>query len=94
MLFLTMACSSHATKQKPLFDVLESNETGIRFANTLTPTPAFNLFSYMYYYNGAGAGAGIISIFVNSTTADSLPLTSVIDASAAFLPGVAGLAVA
>jgi len=37
---------------------MESGETGLSFSNTLTPTPAFNLFSYMYYYNGSGVGAG------------------------------------
>ena len=41
-----------------MFTVLDTKTTGLAFTNRLTPTPAFNLFSYMYYYNGAGVGAG------------------------------------
>ena len=41
-----------------LFAVLDSKLTGIEFANTLTPTPQFNMFKYMYFYNGAGVGVG------------------------------------
>ncbi|HLD53195.1 MAG TPA: VCBS repeat-containing protein [Sediminibacterium sp.] len=41
-----------------VFTPISSDKTGLDFTNTLTPTPAFNLFSYMYYYNGAGVGAG------------------------------------
>lgn len=41
-----------------LFEVLESNVTGIKFNNKLTATPTFNMFKYMYFYNGAGVGAG------------------------------------
>ncbi len=41
-----------------VFTPITSDKTGLDFTNTLTPTPAFNLFSYMYYYNGAGVGSG------------------------------------
>lgn len=41
-----------------LFSVLNDTQTGIDFTNKLTPTPQFNMFTYMYFYNGAGVGAG------------------------------------
>lgn len=41
-----------------LFRVLDHQTTGLNFTNQLTPTPSFNLFSYMYYYNGAGVASG------------------------------------
>ena len=45
-------------EKETVFTPIASTQTGLDFTNTLTPTPAFNLFSYMYYYNGAGVGAG------------------------------------
>ncbi len=59
MLFCLMlnGCSNKQP-DRSLFTVLNTENTGIRFSNKLTPTPAFNLFSYMYYYNGAGIGSG------------------------------------
>jgi hypothetical protein len=50
------ACKNQ--EMESVFTPIESTKTGLNFTNTLTPTPAFNLFSYMYYYNGAGVGAG------------------------------------
>lgn len=52
------SCSDKKKLASPFFETLDSKITGIRFTNQLTPTPEFNLFSYMYYYNGAGVGAG------------------------------------
>ncbi len=59
-LLVVSACNSDSIKpaQETLFKVLDEKETGIRFSNTLTPTPDFNMFKYMYFYNGAGVGAG------------------------------------
>jgi len=37
---------------------LDHSATGIDFANTLTPTPQFNIFKYLYFYNGGGVSAG------------------------------------
>lgn len=56
-LFL-FSCHHKQSLQSPLFKTLESSYTGLNFTNKLTPTPEFNLFSYMYYYNGSGIGAG------------------------------------
>lgn len=54
--FSFIACKNQ--EGETVFTPITSAETGLDFSNTLTPTPAFNLFSYMYYYNGAGVGAG------------------------------------
>jgi hypothetical protein len=40
------------------FNVLDHNQTGLDFSNTLHPTRDFNVFDYMYFYNGGGIGAG------------------------------------
>lgn len=58
---LLLTGATGCSEKKPaasLFEVLDSKSTGLNFTNQLTPTPAFNLFSYMYYYNGAGIGSG------------------------------------
>src|SRR5438045_7146074 len=71
------SCSHKKGIQSPLFKTLESNYTGINFSNKLTPTPQFNLFSYMYYYNGAGVGAGdfnndgLIDLFFSANQGDN-----------------------
>lgn len=58
-LIFSAACTS-ADRQafRPAFVVLEHNDTGLDFSNTLTQTNTLNMFSYMYFYNGAGIGAG------------------------------------
>lgn len=57
MIALMQGCTSDKIKN-PLFKVLDHNRTGIDFNNKLTPTPDFNMFTYMYFFNGAGIGAG------------------------------------
>lgn len=57
LLMVIMAGCSQK-KATSLFVPLNHEQTGLHFSNTLQPTPAFNLFSYMYFYNGAGVGAG------------------------------------
>lgn len=58
LLFVFSSCSEKKQIQSPLFQSLDSKQTGIAFTNQMKPTPEFNLFTYMYYYNGAGVGAG------------------------------------
>ena len=55
--FLLNSCANNKPDHS-LFTVLNTEKTGIHFSNQLSPSPAFNLFSYMYYYNGAGIGSG------------------------------------
>jgi hypothetical protein len=52
------ACSEKKEEKPAMFEVLDSKQTGLDFANKLTPTATFNMFRYMYFYNGAGVGAG------------------------------------
>ena len=51
-------CGGRKKIDHPLFEVLDDSQTGLEFANKLTPTQQFNMFTYMYFYNGAGVGAG------------------------------------
>ena len=51
--FLFTAC-----KEKPLFERLDSSETGISFANKLTDSDTLNILNYQYFYNGGGVGVG------------------------------------
>lgn len=53
-----LSCNEKESEVPALFEALDSKATGIDFANTLTPTPQFNMFKYMYFYNGAGVGVG------------------------------------
>jgi enediyne biosynthesis protein E4 len=73
VLLLLASCKQHNAPGGPvLFKALDHNSTGLDFANTLTPTGAFNMFNYMYFYNGAGVGAGdfnndgLIDLFFSS----------------------------
>ena len=45
-------------KEKPLFERLDSSDTGITFANTITDTDTLNILNYQYIYNGGGVGVG------------------------------------
>lgn len=68
------ACSSNKkpASARPIFEVLESNRTGLNFSNNLTYNADFNLFKYMYFYNGSGIGAadfnndGLTDLFFGS----------------------------
>jgi len=51
-------CCNTEEEHEPAFEVLDHSTTGIDFANTLTPTPQFNIFKYLYFYNGGGVTAG------------------------------------
>jgi hypothetical protein len=76
MAFL-FSCNHKENKAIPIFKTLSSDSTGINFINKLTPTPQFNLFTYMYYYNGAGIGAGdfnndgFIDLFFSANQGDN-----------------------
>jgi len=55
MLFFLAGCGK---KSDTLFVLLDPNETGIHFTNTLTQTPELNIFNYLYFFDGAGVAAG------------------------------------
>ncbi len=52
------ACRPATVKLPPVFEVLDSSQTGLVFSNKLTPTQELNMFKYMYFYNGGGVGSG------------------------------------
>jgi enediyne biosynthesis protein E4 len=59
IIFLVATCKTKIADSTPvIFEVLESDRTGLTFSNKLLPTEKFNMFNYMYFYNGAGMGAG------------------------------------
>ncbi len=60
ILSLLIGCQKTEPKEQgnPVFKLLESEQTGIQFANNLDVTLDFNIFKYMYYYNGSGVGVG------------------------------------
>jgi enediyne biosynthesis protein E4 len=43
---------------EPMFNLLESTQTGLDFSNDLDVNLEMNIFKYMYYYNGGGVGVG------------------------------------
>ena len=47
-----------ACREKPLFERLNSSDTGITFANTITDSDTLNVLNYQYFYNGGGVGVG------------------------------------
>ena len=53
-----LALSLISCKEKPLFERLDSSDTGITFANTITDNDTLNILSYQYIYNGGGVGVG------------------------------------
>ena len=48
-------------KEGALFSNPTSEETGITFNNTLTPSEDVNILDYLYFYNGGGVAVGDIN---------------------------------
>jgi len=44
--------------QEPLFELLNSSDTGVDFINKLTETKEENIITYEYFFNGGGVAAG------------------------------------
>jgi hypothetical protein len=44
--------------ERPMFEKLSPEKTGIHFSNNVQPTETWNIIEYLYYYNGGGVGAG------------------------------------
>lgn len=57
--YLLVGCSGG--KNKTMFQLLTSSETGITFRNELTESDTFNVLSFEYIYNGAGLGVGDVN---------------------------------
>ncbi|MEO1009735.1 MAG: VCBS repeat-containing protein [Bacteroidota bacterium] len=54
----TWACTDNGGA---LFKIADPKETGISFANTLTPTEDLNILDYLYFYNGGGVAIGDVN---------------------------------
>lgn len=73
---MMFGCVSHI-KQPVLFELMDSEKTGLHFSNNLTSKDDFNLFKYMYFYNGAGVGTGdfnndgLADLFFSSNQGDN-----------------------
>src|SRR6478672_836724 len=59
ILLILVACGCKSKKmESPMFEVLDSQKTGLNFSNNLVYNQQLNLFKYIYFYNGSGIGAG------------------------------------
>ncbi|MBN8824049.1 MULTISPECIES: FG-GAP-like repeat-containing protein [unclassified Spirosoma] len=58
--FLPVLClfALSSCREKPLFERLDSSDTGITFANNITDSDTLNILNYQYIYNGGGVGVG------------------------------------
>src|SRR5262245_21813815 len=52
------ACT--ASSDRPVFKLLNADQTGVTFANTITTDDSLNVLSDVYVYNGAGVAVGDI----------------------------------
>jgi len=65
--FCSLICS--CSQPDKLFRLLEAEQTGVHFANTVSEGDSLNILSYVYYYNGGGValadlnGDGLDDIF-------------------------------
>lgn len=57
---LLAGCNS-LKSEKPLFQALDSTQTGVGFVNHLMPSEKLNILDYLYFYNGGGVSAGDIN---------------------------------
>ena len=60
LVFCTCINDSQKTMEKPSFERISSEYSGINFSNSLTPdlSSNLNLFDFDYYYNGSGVATG------------------------------------
>src|SRR4051812_45775727 len=55
---LCAACGG--STDRPIFELLAPERTGVTFANTITASDSLNVLTDIYIYNGAGVGIGDI----------------------------------
>ena len=56
LLFLLLAVSVISCKEKPRFELLDPEKTGITFNNVVVETDSVHVLNFEYIYNGAGVG--------------------------------------
>ena len=70
------ACNNNK-KDAPLFEKMDSDQTGIHFVNEVKNTKEFNIFNYRNFYNGGGVALGDINndgltdVFLTSNMGDN-----------------------
>jgi len=60
-LIFTCLWAVSAFSQQPLFKLLSTKETNIKFSNDINETESLNVLSYEYFYNGGGVAVGDIN---------------------------------
>ncbi len=80
VLLLIVSCSNPSERR---FITMSIEQTGVDFANTLTPDTTLNILNYLYYYNGAGVASadfnndGLVDLyFTANQTSDKLYLNT------------------
>ena len=58
---LVVACQSTSSEEEPLFQLLDSESTGINFVNEVKEDDKLNVLEYQYLYNGAGVAVGDVN---------------------------------
>lgn len=60
LMLLGGAASCDQRHERPVFELLSAEQTGITFANTITTNDSLNVQTNVYVYNGAGVAVGDI----------------------------------
>ncbi|MCK4699655.1 MAG: VCBS repeat-containing protein, partial [Bacteroidales bacterium] len=55
-LLILTAISFFSCSQKPRFELLDSDRTGVKFLNRVIETDSLHVMNFEYIYNGAGVG--------------------------------------
>jgi len=58
---IALLSSAGCKRDRPLFKLLSADQTGIKFANTITTNDSVNVQTDVYVYNGAGVAVGDIN---------------------------------
>ena len=72
--FLLLSGCNNTFKEKTLFTLMPSSETGIKFRNDLSFDKSWNVFKYRNFYNGGGVavgdinGDGLPDVYMSSNT--------------------------
>jgi len=62
LVMVLVSCNEEIEKvNTPLFDLMDNEEIGVDFSNTLTYTKEFNVYKYRNFYNGGGVAIGDVN---------------------------------
>ncbi len=60
-LLLIISCKKTISDEKPMFELVSSQESGLYFVNELNENEQLNILTYEYLYNGSGVAIGDIN---------------------------------